>query len=62
MDSTVNLDCEKEKVFGNVEFEDVLSLEDYCNDVTIINPKDRNAFLIGVGMTIPKILFLTRPN
>lgn len=55
MDSTVNLDCEKEKVFGNVEFEDVLSLEDYCNDVTIINPKDRNAFLIGVGMTIPDL-------
>ena len=39
MDSTVNLDCEKEKVFGNVEFEDVLSLEDYCNDVTLLTQR-----------------------
>ena len=55
MDSTLTSDCEKEKVFGNVELEDVLTLEDYCNDVTIINPKDRNAYLIGVGMTIPDL-------
>ena len=55
MGSTVDSDCEKEKVFAHLDFQDILTLEEYCNDVTIVKPKDRNAFLIGVAMTIPEL-------
>ena len=55
MGSTVDSDCEKEKVFAHLNFQDILTLEEYCNDVTIVKPKDRNAFLIGVAMTIPEL-------
>ena len=53
MASTVDSDCEKED--AHLDFQGVLTLEDYCNDVMIVNPKDRNAYLIGVAMTIPEL-------
>ena len=31
----------------------IVTLEEYCNDVTNIDPKEKNAFIIGVAMMIP---------
>ena len=52
MGSTIDLDCKEEEVIGHLDKAKLATLEEYCNNVTNIDPKERNVFIIGVAMTI----------
>ena len=53
MVSAIILDYKEEEVIGHLDAAQLTTLEEYCNNVTNIDPKEKNAFIIGVAMTIP---------
>ena len=42
MVSAINLDCKEEEVIGHLDEAQLATLEEYCNDVTNIDPKEKN--------------------
>ena len=52
MVSAINSDCKEEEVIGHLNKEQLATFEEYCNNVTNIDPKEKNAFIIGVAVTI----------
>ena len=58
MVSAIISGCVEEEVIAHLDAAhldtaQLVTLEEYCNDVTNIDPKEKNAFIIGVAMTIP---------
>ena len=53
MVSAIILDYKEEEVIGHLDAAQLATLEEYCNDVTNIDPKEKNAFIIGVAIMIP---------
>ena len=52
MVSAIILDCKEEDVIDHLDAAQLATLQKYCNNVTNIDPKEKNAFIIGVSMTI----------